>query len=334
VRQPVTLIVSIDTEEDNWQRARSGITVQNIRELPRLHDLFQRLGVRATYFTSYQVATTRWAAELLAEIADAGTAEIGAHLHPWNTPPLEEPFEARFSMTMNLEPALQVAKIRALTQAVEDACGTRPVSFRAGRWGLGPGTGAALLVCGYRADSSVTPFVSWERMDGGPSYVGAPSTVYRLDGRGDPRIPVTAGGLIEVPVSCGYSRLPWEFWSRVYDVLAGPTLEPLQLVGVASKLGMVKRIILSPEIETVPDMLTLSRRAIERGARHLHLTWHSPSLCPGLSPFATSTGDVERLYAAVEQFVDGLSAITPVTFATVGEADACGLVSRRPWFRP
>src|SRR6266849_5390025 len=137
--RPITLIVSIDTEEDNWQPTRCGITVENIRELPRVQRVFNHLGVRATYFTSYQVATTPWAAALIAEIADSGAAEIGAHLHPWNTPPLDEPLEGRFSMAMNLPLALQVAKIRALTQAVEAACGRRPVSFRTGRWGIGPG---------------------------------------------------------------------------------------------------------------------------------------------------------------------------------------------------
>ena len=31
----VLLLVSIDTEEDNWNRARTGVTVENIRQLPR-----------------------------------------------------------------------------------------------------------------------------------------------------------------------------------------------------------------------------------------------------------------------------------------------------------
>src|ERR1041384_6352407 len=50
------LIVSLDTEEDNWHRSRDGVTVENIRELPRQARFFERLGVRPTYFTTYQVA--------------------------------------------------------------------------------------------------------------------------------------------------------------------------------------------------------------------------------------------------------------------------------------
>jgi len=52
----VLLIVSIDTEEDNWYRSRRAVTLENIGELRRLAMFFERLGVRPTYFTTYQVA--------------------------------------------------------------------------------------------------------------------------------------------------------------------------------------------------------------------------------------------------------------------------------------
>src|SRR5207244_2594717 len=117
--RPILLIVSVDTEEDNWEPRRDGVTIENIRELPRLHALFQRLGMRATYFSSYQVAIRERAAAMLRELR-AGGAEIGAHLHPWNTPPLEESFLPRNSMLKNLPPALQVAKLERLTATLRE----------------------------------------------------------------------------------------------------------------------------------------------------------------------------------------------------------------------
>src|ERR1041384_5273221 len=113
-------IVSIDTEEDNWQPRRDGVPIENIRELPRLDSLFQRLGVRATYFTTHQVAIQEWAADILRQLQDGG-AEIGAHLHPWNTPPLDEPFTPRNSMLANLPAALQLAKLERLTETLRRA---------------------------------------------------------------------------------------------------------------------------------------------------------------------------------------------------------------------
>jgi hypothetical protein len=41
-----------------------------------------------------------------------------------------------------------------------------------------------------------------------------------------------------------------------------------------------------------------------------------------LSPFAPTAADVTRLYASVEAYLEGLSRLTAVTFATVSEAAA------------
>src|SRR5438876_12172844 len=153
----VLVIVSIDTEEDNWQRSRDQVTVENIGELRRLAAFFDRLGVRPTYFTTYQVAIDPSAADVLREVSHGGRGEIGAHLHPWNTPPLTEAFVPRNSMLYNLPAELQRAKVEQLTAILEETFGHRPTAFRAGRYGLGPDTVAALLSCGYCVDSSVSP---------------------------------------------------------------------------------------------------------------------------------------------------------------------------------
>jgi hypothetical protein len=313
------LLVSIDTEEDNWNRARTGVTVQNIRQLPRLDRLLERLGVRATYFASYQVLINPDAAAVLRDLRDSGRAEIGAHLHPWNTPPIEEPFDEPHSMLGRLPYRLQLAKLRRLTETYVDVMGERPRGFVTGRYALGPGTVRALIECGYACDSSVTPFHSWEDC-GGVSHVGAPLNAYRLDGRGDTRVPVPSGPLLEIPVSWGYSRRPWSVWGPVHSALARPALRPLRLTGIASRLNIVKHIALSPEMETVADMLTLSRRLIEDGVRHLQVSFHSPSLVPGLSPFVRCGADRDRLYANIADYVEQVSAATPVTCAAISEA--------------
>jgi peptidoglycan/xylan/chitin deacetylase (PgdA/CDA1 family) len=318
--QPITLVVSIDTEEDNWQPARTGIAVENIRELPRLHRTLQCLGVRPTYFATYQVAIQPWAAENLRGVEANGTGEVGAHLHPWNTPPLDEEPVPSNTMLYRLPQALQGAKIASLTAVLELALGHRPMSFRAGRWGFGESTAAALLECGYRVDSSVTPFQSWTRYDNGVSHVGAPLDVYHLDGRGDPRVPVANGPLVEVPVSAGYNRGSIRSWAWLHAILERPDVRRLRLPGVASRLGLIRHVTLSPEMESVDDMLAVSRQLIGQGVRLLHVTWHSSSLCPGLTPFVSTRADVERLYAAFATYVDRLAALTPLRCATVGEA--------------
>lgn len=311
MRDSVLLIVSIDTEEDNWYRSRQGVTCRNIDELRRQAAVFARLGIRPTYFTTYQVARDARAADVMREVGTGG--EIAAHLHPWNTPPLTEAFVPRNSMLKNLPADLQLAKLETLTRALEEVFGARPEAFRAGRYGLGPATVSALARCRYVVDSSVTPFVSWKAFDEGPAFFGAPLDVYRIaPGR---RVTEPAeDGLIEVPLSCGFGRRPFGLWDRLHRALDVP--------GLRRARSLCKRIVLSPETATAQDMLTLSRRLLERGVRHLHVTWHSPSLQPGLGPFTRTSADVDRLYGAVETYLDHLSAITTLNPVTVSEAAA------------
>jgi hypothetical protein len=324
----IVVIVSLDTEEDNWNRSRTDVTVANIRELRRLSRVFTRWGVRPTYFTAYQVAIDPCAVQVMREVANDSGGEIGAHLHPWNTPPLLEEFVPRNSMTKNLPPDLQLAKIRTLTRTLEEAFGRSPTSFRAGRYGIGPDTIAALVSCGYRVDSSVSPFVSLEGVDDGPRFVGAPIVPYRLAPHGDVRQPVPDGPLIEVPLSYGFNRGPFGFWDRTRRVLEARPLRWLHLAGLAARAGFGRRVSLSPEYHPVADMLTLSKQLLGHGARHLHVSWHTPSLKPGLSPFAATAADVDRLYGSIEAYFEGLAGLATFRFVTVSEAAAALLVTR------
>jgi len=320
--RPIPLIVSLDTEEDNWSRSRTGITVANIGELPRQAKFFARLGVRPTYFTTYQVAIDSCAAAVMREVGTEAGAEVGAHLHPWNTPPLTEAFVPRNSMTRNLPAHLQLAKIQTLTAALEEAFGRRPVSFRAGRYGIGPETVAALQACGYLVDSSVSPFVSLEPVDDGPSFIGAPIVPYRLDPSVDIRQESPNGALAEIPLSYGFSRGPFDVVEPFQRLLEARPLRWLRAPGIAARTRLLRRLSLSPEFQSVEDMLTLSSRLLENGARHLHISWHTPSLKPGLSPFTATAADVERLYASIEAYFDGLVRVTSFECMTVSEAAA------------
>jgi hypothetical protein len=225
-------------------------------------------------------------------------------------------------MLNNLPADLQLAKLRCLTVALEDAFDFTPRVFRAGRYGLGRDTVAALACCGYRVDSSVSPFINLEEFDHGPTFVGAPVTPYRMAPGRDVREPAPDGDLVEIPLSYGFSRGPFSVWDPARRLLEAAPFRWFHLAGLAAHAGLVKRLVLCPELASVDDMLTLSRRLLEHGVRHLHVSWHSPTLTPGLSPFAATAADVARIYASVEAYLEGLSRLTPLTFTTVSEAAA------------
>ena len=102
--------------------------------------------------------------------------------------------------------------------------------------------------------------------------------------------------------------------------LGGRALRRLPLARLASRLGIVRHVILTPEAESVDDMLQLAERLLEQGERFLHFFWHSPSLVPGLSPFVSSLDDRTRLFHSIEAFLNGASKLARLVPMTVSEA--------------
>jgi hypothetical protein len=325
----VLLVVSVDTEEDNWRPTRHGVRTENIRELPRLAAFLGRFGARVTYVTTYAVASRPWAAGLLRDVAADTRGEIGAHLHPWNTPPLTEPVTARNSMLKNLPAELQASKLATLTDTLGAAMGERPVTFRAGRYGIGGDMLRALIRTGYAVDTSVTPWLNWQDTGDGPSFIGAPSAPYRLNGSGSVNVPSQDGPLAEVPLTCGFNRWPFPLWHRIHAWVRGPGRGRLHLGGIAYRSRLVRLIRLSPEHNPARDMLVLSRELLDHGQTFLHLNWHSPTLVPGLTPFVCSAADVDRFYGRIAEYLSRLAGVASIRFLTVREA-ADLLVPARP----
>ena len=145
---------------------------------------------------------------------------------------------------------------------------------------------------------------------------------YRLGSDRDVRQPDPDGPVLEIPLSYGFNRNPFDFWDPARRLLEAAPFRWLHLAGIAARVGLLKRLSLSPEFQSVADMLTLSRRLLEQEVPYLQLSWHTPSLKPGLSPFVATAADVDRLYGAVESYLEGLSRLTRFRFATVSEAAA------------
>ena len=86
------LFVLVDTEEEfDWSApfSRENVRVTAIQEVDRLQHTLRPYGLRPTYVVDYPVAASRSSSARLAEIASRGECQIGAHLHPWVTPPLD-----------------------------------------------------------------------------------------------------------------------------------------------------------------------------------------------------------------------------------------------------
>src|SRR5262245_3810224 len=194
------LLVGIDTEGDNqWDAAaRADQRFENIYALPRLHALFLRHGVRPTYVITHPVARDGRSAEVLRSMLAGGDCEIGAHHHAWETPPFTPDDVRRHPYASTLPRQQFEEQLMSLTNAITDAVGARPVSYRSGRFGFSADHVSALERQGYLVESSVAPLF-YESHKGGPEFVEAPLTPYFL--AYDCATKAGTSNVLEVPVS-------------------------------------------------------------------------------------------------------------------------------------
>jgi hypothetical protein len=273
------LVVTIDCEEEGlWSGSyrTTGNRCRNIEQLPYVHEIFARLGVVPTYLVDHPVATDGAAVRVLRELTRGGAGELGAHLHPWCTPPLQEGGDSpRASYTHQLAPELQERKLDALCCAIADAFGARPRSYRAGRWGFDHTSVPVLERLGFTVDTSVDP-LWWDPEPGGPDFVRAPLAPYRLS-REDVCRP-GAGPLVEVPVSTAFT-------GRLARALERLARRVAPLPGLRRWLVRAGLVSLKPELHPLPRMLALADELAAREHPIFNVMFHSSTVLPGATPY-------------------------------------------------
>lgn len=297
------LIVTIDTEEDNWGSYNpTSYSVNNIKRISELQMLFEEHEVIPTYLITYSVATDPFAISIFKGIVQREGCEIGAHCHPWNTPPFIEHPDKRNSMLCNLPAELQFRKLSTLHQTISDNFKMVPTSFRAGRWGYGKEVALSLKQLGYKVDSSILSFYDWTDIHGpncsmiSPEpYWFNPDRIYQ---------PSSEGEMLEVPGVVAYAQSNFRRCNDVFNFFKTTPLRYLRIIGMLDKLNMLNRIWLSPEQSTADQMITLIRRLISERIPVANLYFHSPTLEPGLTPYVKSESDrrifLDRIRAVMQ----------------------------------
>jgi len=289
------LVVVVDTEEEfDWSGPfdRRNTGVAHMRHVGRFQAICDEAGIRPVYVIDHPIATTPESADPLREIQRRGACEIGAHLHPWVSPPFDEEVNAKNSYPGNLPRALEREKLARLTTAIENAFGTRPRAYKSGRYGFGPNTAAILDELGYDVDISPAPPFDFTG-DGGPDWSGAPHQPYWLP---------TKRRVLALPNTGAYVGWAGASSHGLYQLAQGPAGRKLHLGGVLARLGAVERLFLSPEGYGEADMVRLTRALLSRGARVLTLSLHSPSFEPGHTPYVRDEKDLHSLLAACRNY--------------------------------
>jgi hypothetical protein len=312
----VRFFITIDTEEDDWGEYRtSGFSVENIGIIPRLQALLDRYGAIPTYLATYPVVTSDAARAVFLDILARNGCEIGAHCHPWNTPPFEEEISARHSMICNLPYSTVVKKIAALQNAITESLSVVPCCFRSGRWGFGPNVAAAIHKLGFRIDTSVTPFIDWT-VYAGPDFRTAPFRSYRFS-PSDIQSLAPDGGLLEVPPTIGFLQKNYELCRRV--IKWRRIASRLRVMGMLETARLVNLRWLSPELSSGEDMVALAKTALLARASCLNMTFHSTTLLPGKSPYVQSLAALDSFLGKIEMVLE-FAAHEGMVFAPLSRA--------------
>lgn len=278
-------LVTIDTEEEfDWGQPlrRDSFGLDHVPRIARFQQFCETQGITPVWLVDWPVASSDLAVDILRPAVAEGRAEIGVQLHPWVNPPFDEELNQANSFAGNLPPGQEAAKLAGLRDLIEHRFGAAPLIYRAGRYGLGPNTAALLAEEGIAIDSSVRPLFDYSS-SGGPDYRGFPLHPYWLD---------EDRSLLELPLTSVY----WGMLRRQGDAIFPRLWRMPSLRGILARLALLERVPLTPEGVSVDEAIRGIDIALDDGLPLLVLSFHSPSLSHGHTPYVRDDADLDRLY--------------------------------------
>ena len=279
-------LVFVDTEEEfDWSRPlrRDATSTTAIAAIPEAHRRFRDHGVAPTYLVDYPVADSDRCVAWLRPLLEAGECAIGAQLHPWVNPPFVEALTAANSFAGNLPRDLEAAKIATLAARIEQSFGRRPEIFRAGRYGVGSNSADLIEEAGFRLDVSTRPLFDY-RAEDGPGFPVHPIWPWWAGPRGT---------LLEMPLTSAFTGR----WRGMADRLYAPAGRVPFARSVLARAGLLNRVALTPEGIPVAEALDAIRTLLAEGVGLFSLSFHSPSLVPGNTPYVRDAADLARFWA-------------------------------------
>jgi hypothetical protein len=302
--------VTVDTEIDksvDWSVSDPPTFRSVTHALPELMEpLCERFGIKATYLVSPEVVEDAASQQVLLGL---GTGhELGAHLHGDFIGPERHLWvhNAGGALAVAAQPEyppeLEQAKLSALTDLFVSAFGSRPLAFRAGRFGISPSTLGFLAELGYSVDSSITPGLRWQFRSAVADY-----TKWGPEAR---TVVTPAGPIVELPVS----------------VRPGSPLAPLIRRTPPLVQSVARRVSggrsdfqwLRPSWCSGAELI---RYAANTDQRFLGLMFHSVELTPGASPYARDNEGVDRILGSLTELFSWCSE-HDFRFSSMSEAAA------------
>ncbi len=278
-------LLSVDTEEEfEWGRgfSRSAHGTSAVSAMGDGQAWFAKAGVVPLYFVDYPIACSDAAIDILGPAAEAGQAHIGVHLHPWVTPPFSEQVSTRNSYAGNLPEPVERAKLVTVRDELTRRFGKAPIAYRAGRYGIGPNTLAILADEDFRCDSSVRAHFDY-RDDGGPDFTRQGLHAHWTGPR---------DSILELPLTSVMTGFVSHLGCGAFRHAGKLPLARSLL----ARSGALERIAITPEGTPAARACEAIDVAQDRGVRLISISFHSPSLATGYTPYVRNESDLAAFY--------------------------------------
>lgn len=304
--------IFVDTEEEfDWSQPfdRNNRAVTATAAIPAATRRFADMGASLTFLVDHPIATDRAAVAAIGEALAGGTAAVGSQLHPWVNPPFDEVVSVANSFPGNLPAGLEAAKMDALGTAITAAFGVSPRIYRAGRYGVGPNTWQLLAARGYAIDSSIRSRFDYSAQ-GGPDFSAIGNGAF-LTGVDD---------LVALPLTTVDTGALRSIGAKLHGVARRVP----RGTGVLARTGLLNRVALTPEGIAIAEAEEAIRVAVGEGLPLLNLSFHSPTLVAGHTPYARDAAGVATFWAWWEAV---LALLARLDVRAVGEAELVAAVS-------
>ena len=295
IQQRPQLIVVVDTEEEfNWGAPpnRDSTSVAAMQNIFKTQSICEHYNISPSYMVDYPIVNQEQGIAPLIEFSRKNTCEIGAHLHPWVTPPYTEKLSRKNMYPGNLPYELEYEKIKNLQQTIFSKTGNLPTTYKAGVHGFGTNTEDILRKLGFTVDMSVCPPYDFSN-DSGPDYSGFPADPFWFGKK---------QRMLEIPSSGAFVGIAGNNSKNIYNI-AQP-FKIFKATSILSKLNIVDRLLLSPEGFTVEENIKLTRHLFNKGMRTFVWNFHSTSVLPNAAPYVRSQKDLTTFLDSFKKYFD------------------------------
>ncbi|RED47060.1 hypothetical protein DFQ10_101839 [Winogradskyella eximia] len=302
----IYLSITIDTECDKgakW-KVKQPMSFHNMYNgvVNRLQPLFDKYNVKATYLLSPEIIRDERSVEILKKFDSK--VELGTHLHAeFIEPQANFTSDTTKEFQSNFDPEIEKAKLVNLTNLFIETFGYRPLSFRAGRFGISKYSLKFLQDLGYLVDSSVTPDFTIKNKESKQviNFFGAPYQPYfpsEKDFRRHGKL-----SILQVPVTVVHKRvLNVPLWIK-RGIMVDKSYQHI-IFNYLTQFS--KPRWLRPTYADIDQMKSITNDMVKQAKGSdvfLCMMFHSNEFEVGMSPYSLNEAAVDKILDRLDAYL-------------------------------